>query len=1208
MATISLRTYNKEIDGLIDNHQFKEAIAHCRHILKKFPKHLDTYRLLGKAFLEEKRYTEALDVLQRVLSSLPDDFISQVGMSMIREDEGNLDAAIFHMERAFETQPANTAVQGELKRLYGRRDGMLPGKIRLTRGALVRMYARGDLFQQAIAEARVALKEQPDRVDIEVILARMYLLSGQKVSATEVSSRLVEALPYCFEANRILAEVLPGTSRDEDATVYRQRLIALDPYLSQAEVGAVDSTTVPDDAVMVDIFEGDFEAEAETQSDWVESVGAKTELPEDEPLPDWLTSVEISDQPTEQSIEKGQDWENLPIDMKPGGEASPADSTPPEEEIPDWMRAAGWQTASGEPVPGSTSDENLAQAADELATNEGELPDWLQEIAPEDETLEPDEVKEEPATDEDNTWLESILADAQQKAEGLSGAELVAPEEYPEKTVEAIPSEDMISTPVGDQSPEAAGDSEPPEVETAGTDQNIPDWLKSLTEEEKGGEILPAVETEGDDDWLNLLHPEEMADAASQDIPAEPAPIEIPDETGLPEEPFLAAGTLAGAALEEPESSERSSDIEVPAQTETEAETPPAAFQADFIDEKQTEPGKFGEEIFASDLVPEPTEGSAAEEPLPEGFLTAMNDVNENEPASEPDFLAETEKSSPPEDDSTQPTRVHTEEYQSAPVAPIYTGETEITEPKTPTPPFEEMAVSGEVSPVTDKTEGAETSGPALVMADDEDLSIFDLNLPEEEPPLGEADLAALEAFRAEDANVPDWLKESLDQVPDENLGETSQPAIVEAGSEGSDQTPAQIDDDTAFAWLESLAARQGADEETLQVAPEDRLEEPPEWVKAETEAVATDQEPMEAQAAAGEAAETPQDTTGDLIPEEAGQASAEGETPADLELQPETKFPAWLAEESIGDKSIEETSEPAEEPLPDWLKETLQEGEFETTGNEEPERIPEESIAQVKDEWLPEEAVTESKDLAFTTGEVQTTSDFERSSEPETIPESELGTAMPEEAADITPAVEEPAPVTPPNVKAEEAITELEPEITGKPEAEEVPEWLQGLAEEMPASSENTSLLDSEAPPDWLKDLEGEESGLLPDVATFASLRGTASLPPLPEEQPVSPCVEDTSPIRITPAAAEKPSDGSDLYNAQSAFQGQNVELALEYYNRLISRGEALEDTIHDLRDALYRYPVDVSIWQTLGDAYARSNQLQEALDAYTKAEELLR
>ena len=34
--------------------------------------------------------------------------------------------------------------------------------------------------------------------------------------------------------------------------------------------------------------------------------------------------------------------------------------------------------------------------------------------------------------------------------------------------------------------------------------------------------------------------------------------------------------------------------------------------------------------------------------------------------------------------------------------------------------------------------------------------------------------------------------------------------------------------------------------------------------------------------------------------------------------------------------------------------------------------------------------------------------------------------------------------------------------------------------------------------------------------------------------------------------------------------------------------------------------YPVEVGIWQTLGDAYMRANRLKEALEAYNKAEEL--
>ena len=118
MAKVFLRVYNREIESMIEGGQLDEAVAHCQYILKTFPMHVDTYRLLGKAFLEARRYADAADIFQRVLMAVPDDFVSHVGMSIIRDDENKMDDAIWHMERAFEDQPSNPAIQGELRRLY----------------------------------------------------------------------------------------------------------------------------------------------------------------------------------------------------------------------------------------------------------------------------------------------------------------------------------------------------------------------------------------------------------------------------------------------------------------------------------------------------------------------------------------------------------------------------------------------------------------------------------------------------------------------------------------------------------------------------------------------------------------------------------------------------------------------------------------------------------------------------------------------------------------------------------------------------------------------------------------------------------------------------------------------------------------------------------------------------------------------------------
>ncbi len=76
----------------------------------------------------------------------------------------------------------------------------------------------------------------------------------------------------------------------------------------------------------------------------------------------------------------------------------------------------------------------------------------------------------------------------------------------------------------------------------------------------------------------------------------------------------------------------------------------------------------------------------------------------------------------------------------------------------------------------------------------------------------------------------------------------------------------------------------------------------------------------------------------------------------------------------------------------------------------------------------------------------------------------------------------------------------------------------------------------------------------------------------------------------------------------ARNEMSRNNLPSALDSYGKLIKKARYLDEVIYDLREASYRYPVDVNLWQSLGDAYMRANRLQDALDAYTKAEELLR
>jgi len=457
MAIIPLRAYNREIESLIDNNQYDEAVAHCRHILVTYPKHIATYRLLGKAHLEQQRISDATDIFQRVLSAIPDDFIANVGMSIIREDENNLDASIWHMELAYEAQPSNAAIQDELLRLYGRRDGTQPPKVRLTRGALARMYAKGSLFDQAIAELRAAIAEDPNRADLQLLLAQMYFQTSQRVDAVETCANILKKLPFCMEANQILAACLPDANRSDVSKNYRQAAITMDPYFAFADPEAISSDSVPETAVTIEKLEwqsGLQINEAAPQPTWATSLGISFEKPVDENLPDWLenpdTSVPAEAERAPQSNVSPFIWDTQEVKNIINNDAKP------EGEIPEWMRDAGWKPATGEATeqPAKTTSESHPTPepqADDV--EKASVPDWLRGIAP--------------------NGVQNEISGSAPNAKDASIPWLDKQQPGPTDSIIQWLEEKKPELPVTPAVPEAA-------AIDATSDEEVPDWLKDL--------------------------------------------------------------------------------------------------------------------------------------------------------------------------------------------------------------------------------------------------------------------------------------------------------------------------------------------------------------------------------------------------------------------------------------------------------------------------------------------------------------------------------------------------------------------------------------------------------------------------------------------------------------------------------------------------------------------------------------------------------
>jgi tetratricopeptide (TPR) repeat protein len=1168
MAKISLRAYTHEIEVLIERGQTEEAIAHCKYILKQLPKHIDTYRLLGKTYLESQRYSEATDILQRVLSSIPDDFVSQLGMSIIREDEGNLDAAIWHMERAFEVQPSNTAIQDELRRLYGRRDGVEPPKVRLTRGALVRMYARGELFSQAIGEARAAIAEDPQRIDLEIILARMYFLYGQKVEATEVCSRLVSKLPYCFEANRILAEILPSTSRADDAKHFQQNMNGLDPYSAFLSPAAPTSDLVPENAVQIERLDWTPSAEGEQPPEWTRTAGIEYKQ-ETSDLPDWLNSLSPN------SLTVSAESQSAP----PFEESLDFSTNIPkaeQAEIPEWMREAGWNESSNESKEEPASVFDLAgEDGDDIA--EAELPAWLKDLAPPEESdeitpeeqarldlldslLPPEKPLTEPIEELSQTEIHAALDSSESLQSGdleeTISAEAEQTRDVPGwlSDIEIVQDTTIFRTGLTGELPKwleeelAAGSTESEVI----SDEELPEWLPSETKDEESTpsdssltESDTSATAESDDAeiiagiaWLESLAENQGADEDTLitspvdrlDTPPDWVIRETADEQAevLLPGPFESVPEAA-AAFEPPTTKDiEGTDVfeaEAAIEDEPSMSEPVAVVDDTLLDAEMVLSADAGveEEILVS-----PAYGAISEFDEPEAALESEETLIFDTDAIEDTGVVGIEVA----DDETNADQDLTAALETEPAegTPQTTDQGDVDELDAAFAWLESLAEKQGANEETlsVRPEDRIDSPPDWVLEQMETEGMTQGIAPEHET-IEPEDTEQVEVFTSE-AELETTDAFSYDQQESEIVPAKSQPAEVSL---------TETDDEDAFAWLESLAARQGAEEETLLTSPEDRVAAPPEWVYEQT----------------GEPAEMGETETDD----------EKADTPVFADV------PNWMQEITNADENIlAETEAGAESEPSDWFAELPA---------ETPPIAPD--LETIQELQASPQAASQEEIQALPDWFIEREPEDDRTTEKEDDKASEL---QPEEPSSIA------APAAP-----EEDI-----QIEDKQAAEEDitrPVNIWGVSAEPVETADDVEVMD---------ELTSETLVAAPEEA-LPKVQIERDEDEIEVPDSLEPELDTTTDVVVEQLMSDDLPQ-TLLEQAHTLLDSGQIEAAIEQYNQIVESGEMLDLIIEDLRKALDRHPVDISIWQALGDAYLRNDQVQEALDSYTKAEELLR
>ncbi len=1007
--------------------------------------------------------------------------------------------------------------------------------------------------------------------------------------------------------------------------------------------------------------------------------------------------------------------QNTPVD-KNFEQLFASTPVPAEESAPTIeVHPAPAETSPSWQVEDVSSLKQGAQPAAENIEGAAEIPGWLKEFKPEEKAESEEDLP---------TWLKDIQPAVSDVAQ-IQAA--------PVETLPSLLNENQQS-PTGQMTTEPSAPSQPqpePSVPAATpTDDNqLPGWLSELVPPQTGEEAVIPPEDRPSTilAWVQEAQDEKPLNAAAE-ITTQEEPLsagELPDwlkslepegvESSQPEEVIP---TTAPDITPEPADAlpEWLKDIQT-GSAEVEAASPTFAIQG------ETEPIPTEAEVMPDAGLP--TWLSQEETPAPSAQAEVPPQAESPEVVKQTgslDLWLRNFEDVPLSEIPTQPIAV-----KSAVQGETTQGDTTPTFEKAPEiTPVEETALDQE--PVEDNLpewlkglSSADTEETTAPLIAEEPLPEWLTELESSTPPVTQTSepLPMVDAA----SPIPDWIKDEV-ETPVELSAPTPVPTIA-SEAPAVTSSPTLDEQDAALAWLESLAAKHGADEQTLFVKPEERQETPPAWVQeaaqtasgetvsqaAETPAIevitpeAVAQEP--AQIAEPLVAITPEESTPpiettvaapDTLGEPAGEAplsqpeaipdwlqelkaSPTIETPVETSLAPEPTQPkneedaalAWLeglaAKHGADEATLFVKPEDRQETPPTWVQEStaqapeepvvethelvgtepvLETGAIPTAAVEIPAVPAAPAVQETSEEdaalaWLESLAAKHGADEATLFVKPEARTDTPPTWVQEAALQNDQGATPPEETPSLVEVKAETESAQTIIAKEPAPAVETSPVIEAAPVAEasvaeadtSLPDWLRGFENEeteaptqpvqlvsTPPESEikqEPSLQPVEETSTWLTSLakaEAEEAGVptvvepvvdkVPGVIHPSDETVVVKRQDLPSEI-VAPKAEASLP-EVTEQPANALAPKSILAQAQASLDEGRVTAALQSYSQLIISGELIDEAIHDLRDALYHYPVEVTIWQTLGDAYVRTNRLQDALDAYTKAEELLR
>ncbi|HEY3340620.1 MAG TPA: tetratricopeptide repeat protein, partial [Anaerolineae bacterium] len=341
LSTLTLNDALSEVGASVAAHQFEPAIQRCNELLAAYPSAVRVIRARAQALEKSGRPSSASEDYRRVLEILPTDDGAMLGLARCLSTADKSGEAATLARQALDYVPQNA----EALQIAGIEPAGRPPEGDIARS---RALLRGGIAGRAITLMRRMNEAEPDRTDVQVLLAEMLWRNGVRITTAELCQAILDEQPDCLNAHVILSAIWAQAGNHDLEALHQRALQPLDPDYRQTFEWLGDASPLqPHDvpALLNASPQPPAAPQAQPPADgdpdrsaWVEdliaSSGPVTPLPPQERP----TSVAPANPVSESEVYAGEVTDTAPLEWAPVETDHTGSADEAASELPQWLR------------------------------------------------------------------------------------------------------------------------------------------------------------------------------------------------------------------------------------------------------------------------------------------------------------------------------------------------------------------------------------------------------------------------------------------------------------------------------------------------------------------------------------------------------------------------------------------------------------------------------------------------------------------------------------------------------------------------------------------------------------------------------------------------------------------------------------------------------------------------------------------------------